>query len=56
MGKSFNKWLSEDDKEEGLFKSLKNIEDKNEDQSRKQLNPIENIDISSKPLKEISFF
>ena len=56
LGKSFNKWLSEDDKEEGLFKSLKNIEDKNEDQSRKQLNPIENIDISSKPLKEISFF
>ena len=26
LGKIFNKWLSEDDKEEGLFKRLKNIE------------------------------
>ena len=32
LGKIFNKGLSEDDKKEGLFKRLKNIEDKNEDQ------------------------
>ena len=32
LGKIFNKALSEDDKREGLFKWLKNIEDKNEDQ------------------------
>ena len=31
LGKIFNKGLSEDDKKEGLFKRLKNIEDKNED-------------------------
>ena len=56
LGKIFNKGLSEDDKKEGLFKRLKNIEDENEYQSKKQLNAIKNIDISSKPLKEISFF
>ena len=56
LGKIFNKGLSEDDKKEGLFKRLKNIEDKNEYQSKKQLNAIKNIDISSKPLKKISFF
>ena len=32
FGKIFNKGLSEDDKKEGLFKRLKNIEDKNEQQ------------------------
>ena len=32
LGKFFNKGLSEDDKKEGLFKRLKNIEDKNEEQ------------------------
>ena len=31
LGKIFNKRLSEDDKKEGLFKRLKNIEDKNEE-------------------------
>ena len=51
MGKIFSKGLNEDDKEEGLFKRLNNIEDKNEDQSKKQLDAIENIEISSKPLK-----
>ena len=55
LGKIFNKGLSEDDQKEGLFKSLKNIEDKNKDQSKKQLDAIKNINISSKPLKEISF-
>ena len=32
LGKFFNKGLSEDDKKEGLFKRLKNIENKNEEQ------------------------
>ena len=32
LGKIFNKGLSEDDKKEGLFKRLKNNEDKNEEQ------------------------
>ena len=32
LGKIFNKGLSEDDKKEGLFKRLKNIEGKNEAQ------------------------
>ena len=32
LGKIFNKGLDKDDKEEGLFKRLKNIEDKNEEQ------------------------
>ena len=56
LGKIFNKGLSEDDKEKELFKRLKNIEDKNKDQSKKQSDVIENINISSKPLKEIYFF
>ena len=56
MGKIFNKGLSEDDQKEGLFKRLKNIEDKNEDQSKKQLDAIKSINITSKPLKKISFF
>ena len=30
LGRIFNKGLSEDNKKEGLFKRLKNIEDKNE--------------------------
>ena len=57
MGKTFNKGLDKDDKKEGLFKRLKNIEDKNE----KQLKPIEDkkekqLDANSKSLKSISFF
>ena len=40
LGKILNKGLNEDDKKEGLFKRLKNIEDKNEDQSKKQLDAI----------------
>ena len=32
MGKTFNKGLDKVDRKEGLFKRLKNIEDKNEDQ------------------------
>ena len=32
MGKIFNKGLDKNDQKEGLFKRLKNIEDKNEEQ------------------------
>ena len=32
LGKIFNKGLDKDDQKQGLFKRLKNIEDKNEDQ------------------------
>ena len=59
LGKSFKKGLSEDDKKEGLFKRLKNIEGKNEvhlqaikDQGKKQLKELKNID-ESKTLKAI---
>ena len=56
LGKVFNKGLNEDEKE-GLFKRLKNIEDKNE----KQLKAIEDknekqLDTNSKSLKSISYF
>ena len=43
MGKIFNKGLDKDDKKEELFKRLKNIQDKNEDQSKKHLDEIKNI-------------
>ena len=61
LGKIFNKGLTEEDKKEGLLKvrtkgknekQLKAIED----QGKKQLEEIKNINISSKPLKTISFF
>ena len=55
LGKVFNKGLSKDYEKEGLFKRLKNIEDKNEDQGKKQLEEIKNINASTKPLKAISF-
>ena len=51
LGKVFNKGLSEKDKTEGLFKRIKNIENKNEeqlktieDQGKKQLQELKNID------------
>ena len=63
LGKIFNKGLSEEDKKEGLFKRIKNIEGKNEeqlksieDQGKRQLEEIKNINVGSKPLKTISFF
>ena len=63
LGKIFNKGLSEEDRKEGLFKRIKNIEGKNEeqlkaieDQGKKQLEEIKNINIGSKPLKTINFF
>ena len=57
LDKVFSKGLKEDDKEEGLFKRLKNIEDKNE----KQLEVIKNyvkkqLDTDSKLLKSIGYF
>ena len=57
MGKIFNQVLDKDDQKEGLFKRLKNIEDKNE----KQLKAIEDhekkqLDKDSKSLKSISYF
>ena len=55
LGLIFNKGQSEDDKKEGFFKRLENIKEKNEDQSKKQLDAIKNININSKPLKAISF-
>ena len=63
LGKIFNKGLSKDDKKEGILKRLKNIDDKNntqllaiEDQGKKQLQEIKNINVGSKSLKTISFF
>ena len=64
LGKVFNKGLdNKDDKKEELFKRLKNIEGKNEvqlqaieDQGKKQLDAIKNINIGSEPLKTIVFF
>ena len=63
LGKIFNKGLSKDDKKEGLLKKINNIEGKNEEQlkaienqGKKQLEEIKNINISSKPLKTVSFF
>ena len=50
LGKTFNKGLSEDDKKEGLFKRLKNIEDKNE-KLLEVKNKVENKDI-----KEVTDF
>ena len=63
LGKIFNKGLSKENKTEGLFKRIKNIKGKNEEQlkaieyqGKKQLEEIKNINVSSKPLKTISFF
>ena len=64
LGKVFTKDLEkEEHKKEGLFKRFKNIESKNkaqlkviEDQGKKQLDAIKNININSKPLKTIIFF
>ena len=63
LGKIFNKDLREEGKKEGLFKRIKSIEGKNEkllkaieDQGKKQLEEIKNINIGSKPLNTSSFF
>ena len=64
LGKIFNKGLDKNkDKKEGLFKRLKNIEGKNEeqlkaieDQGKKQLDAIKNINTGTNSLKTISYF
>ena len=53
MGKIFNKGLDEDDKKEGLFKRLENIENKINDENKKELKPIKN-DEQSEVLKDES--
>ena len=42
MSKIFNKRLDKDDQKEGLFKRLKNIEDKIKDENKKESEPIKN--------------
>ena len=49
LGKIFNKGLSEDDKKEGVFKRLKNIEDKNE-------KPLEVKNKANENIKEVTDF
>ena len=63
MHKFFNRGWKEGDKKDGLLKRLKNIEVKNEEQSkaienrgRKQLDEIRNISSESKTLQEINYF
>ena len=51
LGKIFNKGLDKDDQKEGLFNRLKNIEDKSEDQSKKQLDAIKNNEHKFKTAK-----
>ena len=50
LGKIFNKGLDKDDQKEGLFKRLKNIEDKN----KEQLKAIENK--KAKNIREVTDF
>ena len=63
LGRVFNELLEVKEKKEGLFKRLKNIEGKSEeqlpaieDEEKKQLDAIKDINIGSKPLRTISFF
>ena len=54
MGKVFNKGLGDkDDKKEGLFKRLKNIEKKIKNENKKELEPIKNEE-QSEVLKDES--
>ena len=53
MGKIFNKGLSEDDKKEGLFKRLKNIEGKIKSKNKKESEPIRNEE-QSKIVKTVT--
>ena len=52
LGKIFNKGLSKDDKKEGLFKRLKNIGDKNEE----QLKLLSNTSKNSSYIKNESWY
>ena len=51
LGKIFNKGLSEDDKKEGLFKRINNIENKIKDENQKELKPIKNEVRSKKTVR-----
>ena len=42
MDKIFNKGLNKNDQKEGLFKRLKNFENKIKDENKKELEPIKN--------------
>ena len=42
LSKTFNRGLDKDDKKEGLFKRLKNIENKIKDENKKELESIKN--------------
>ena len=53
LGKIFNKGLSEDDKKEGLFKRLKNIEGKIKSKNKKESEPIRNEE-QSKIVKTVT--
>ena len=62
MAKIFNKELDKEDKKEGLFKRLKNIEDKNEeqlkvlkDQAEKQplISKVKNLNFSNVPFRNL---
>ena len=53
LGKIFNKGLVKDDKKEGLFKRLENIENKIKDENKKELKPIKNEE-QSEVLKDES--
>ena len=50
LGKIFNKGLDKDDQKEGLFKRLKNIENKIKNENKKELEPIKDEE-SQKYLK-----
>ena len=64
LSKDFTEELDKDkDKKEGLLKRLKNIEGKNEEQlkaienqGKKKVDTIKNMNIDPKPLETISFF
>ena len=53
LGKIFNKGLDKDDQKEGLFKRLKNIENKIKNENKKELEPIKNKE-QSEVLKDES--
>ena len=53
MGKTFNRGLDKDDKREGLFKRLKNIKNRIEDENKQELEPIKNEE-QSEVLKDES--
>ena len=53
LGKIFNKELNKDDQEEGLFKRFKNIENKINDENKKEIKPIKNEE-QSEVLKDES--